>query len=115
MAHFETRDGRCVAVKENGKPFRILQLTDIHIGGDILVAVSEKAMFERAVKITELFFVCPCPHFAVVVAEHNRPRLAEFFHNGGKHFARFKVVETALIEPRHRIHHIPRHDHEIGV
>ena len=31
MAHFETRDGREVAVKENGKPFRILQLTDIHI------------------------------------------------------------------------------------
>lgn len=35
MAHFETRDGREVAVKENGKPFRILQLTDIHIGGSL--------------------------------------------------------------------------------
>ena len=28
---FEQRDGREVIVKEKGKPFRILQLTDIHI------------------------------------------------------------------------------------
>lgn len=32
---FEQRDGREVIVKEKGKPFRILQLTDVHIGGSL--------------------------------------------------------------------------------
>lgn len=32
---FEKRDGREVIVKQKGKPFRILQLTDIHIGGSL--------------------------------------------------------------------------------
>lgn len=32
---FEKRNGREVIVKEKGKSFRILQLTDIHIGGSL--------------------------------------------------------------------------------
>lgn len=30
---FENIDNQCVITKEDGKPFRILQLTDVHIGG----------------------------------------------------------------------------------
>lgn len=87
----------------------------VAVARDVLIAVLEVAMFERAVEIAKLSLACLCPHFAVVIAKHNRPRLAELFHDGGKHLACLQVVEAALIEPRHRIDHIPRHDHEIGI
>ena len=60
MAHFETRDGREVAVKENGKPFRILQLTDIHIGGSLGTRKKDKlalAAVEKIVGASDADFV----------------------------------------------------------
>lgn len=53
MAHFETRDGRYVAVKENGKPFRILQLTDIHIGGSLATRKKDKLALAAVEKIVD--------------------------------------------------------------
>ena len=35
-AVFEKKDGMTVVKKAQGRPFRILQLTDIHIGGGLL-------------------------------------------------------------------------------
>lgn len=51
MAHFETRDGMKVAVKENGKPFRILQLTDVHIGGSLGTRKKDRLALEAVEKI----------------------------------------------------------------
>ena len=50
---FEKRDGREVIVKQKGKPFRILQLTDIHIGGSLSTREKDKlalAAVEKGVK-----------------------------------------------------------------
>ena len=57
---FEKRDGREVIVKEKGKPFRILQLTDIHIGGSLGTRKKDKlalAAVEKIVKNANADFV----------------------------------------------------------
>lgn len=57
---FEQRDGREVIVKEKGKPFRILQLTDIHIGGSLSTRKKDKlalAAVEKVVKNANADFV----------------------------------------------------------
>ena len=57
---FEQRDGREVIVKEKGKPFRILQLTDVHIGGSLSTRKKDKlalAAVEKVVKNANADFV----------------------------------------------------------
>lgn len=57
---FEQRDGREVIVKEKGKPFRILQLTDVHIGGSLGTRKKDKlalAAVEKVVKNANADFV----------------------------------------------------------
>lgn len=57
---FEKRDGREVIVKQKGKPFRILQLTDIHIGGSLGTRKKDKlalAAVEKVVKNANADFV----------------------------------------------------------
>lgn len=57
---FEKRDGREVIVKEKGKPFRILQLTDIHIGGSLGTRKKDElalAAVEKIVKNANADFV----------------------------------------------------------
>ena len=57
---FEKQDGATVITKENGKPFRILQLTDIHIGGGLFSIKKDKlalAAVEKIVKAANADFV----------------------------------------------------------
>ena len=57
---FEKRNGREVIVKEKGKSFRILQLTDIHIGGSLGTRKKDKlalAAVEKIVKNAKADFV----------------------------------------------------------
>lgn len=57
---FEKRNGREVIVKEEGKSFRILQLTDIHIGGSLGTRKKDKralAAVEKIVKNAKADFV----------------------------------------------------------
>lgn len=50
---FEKRDGKDVIIKENGKPLRILQLTDIHIGGSVFTRKKDKMALEAVAKIVQ--------------------------------------------------------------
>lgn len=57
---FEKQNGQTVITKEAGKPFRILQLTDIHIGGGLFSIKKDKlalAAVEKIVKAANADFV----------------------------------------------------------
>ncbi|MCM1306323.1 MAG: metallophosphoesterase [Bacteroides sp.] len=59
-AIFEKIDGHTVITKEDGKPFRILQLTDIHIGGGPFSLKKDKlalSAVEKIVKAADADFV----------------------------------------------------------
>lgn len=59
-ATFEKINGETVITKEAGKPFRILQLTDIHIGGGLFSIKKDKlalAAVEKLVKAANADFV----------------------------------------------------------
>ncbi len=48
---FEKKDGITHITKENGKPFRILQLTDIHIGGSLTTRKKDKLALQAVEKV----------------------------------------------------------------
>ena len=52
-ATFTRQDGRTVITKEFGKPFRILQLTDIHIGGGVLCRRNDKMALDAVRTLVE--------------------------------------------------------------
>lgn len=52
-AVFERKDGQTVITKESGKPFRILQLTDIHIGGGLFSIKKDKLAVEAVRKVVQ--------------------------------------------------------------
>ena len=59
-AIFEKKDGHTVITKVDGKPFRILQLTDVHIGGGLFSIKKDKlalAAVEKIVKAANADFV----------------------------------------------------------
>ena len=52
-AVIEKTNGETVITKEAGKPFRILQLTDIHIGGGLFSIKKDKWALEAVEKIVK--------------------------------------------------------------
>ena len=52
-AVFEKRDGREVIVKKEGEALRILQLTDIHIGGSVFTRKKDKLALDAVRKIVK--------------------------------------------------------------
>ena len=52
-AVFEKRDGREVIIKKAGQPLRILQLTDIHIGGSVSTRKKDKLALDAVRKIVK--------------------------------------------------------------
>ena len=59
-AIFEKKDGQTVITKAENKPFRILQLTDVHIGGGLFSVKKDKlalAAVEKIVKAAKADFV----------------------------------------------------------
>ena len=51
QAVFEKRDGMTVIRMPEGRPFRILQLTDIHIGGGLLSRKKDRLALDAVGKI----------------------------------------------------------------
>lgn len=76
-ARFEKINGNTVITKESGKPFRILQLTDIHIGGGLF----SKSKDRLALNAVEKIIKSAKADFVVVTGDVVYP----FWINGGTH------------------------------
>lgn len=81
----------------------------------IRIALLEVAMRLRGIEVGKLVLVELCPNLAVVITEHHRPLNPQTLHKRCEHLGRFKVVERALQQPRHRIDHIPRHRNKVRI
>lgn len=74
---FEKVNGHTVITKQEGKPFRILQLTDIHIGGGIFSKKKDKMALLAVKKVVS----ASNADFVVVTGDIAYP----FWINGGSH------------------------------
>lgn len=74
---FEEIDNQTIITKEAGKPFRILQLTDIHIGGGLISKKKDKMALDAVKKVVS----AANADFVIVTGDVAYP----FWINGGSH------------------------------